>query len=176
MTYAKRSVRHTLAKGTTVIRFHHTIEIGRPVQDVFGYLADFTNVPSWNYFVRQVHQLTPGPVTLGTVYDQIRRTDQQRYRVSAYEPPRTVAVTTLPGERPSFHRQFTVERAAGGGSLIQDRWELDTGHPALVQRLAAPRVRSGVAANLAVLKELLEQGHARLPDGRLVELEPRGRR
>lgn len=154
-----------------MIRFDHTVEIGRPVQDLFAYLADFTNIPSWNYYVQQVHKITPGPVAVGTIYDQVRRTDRQRFRVSALEAPRTIAATTLPGERPKFHRQFTLEPTAGGGTLVHDRWELDTGHPDLLQRLAAPKIRSGVAANLAVLKELLEHRRARLPDGRVVQLE-----
>lgn len=159
-----------------MIRFEDTIEIGRPIQGVFAFLADFTNIPSWNYYVHRVRQITPGPVAVGTVYDQIRRSDRQRYRISVFESPHTIAATTLPGERPGFHRQFTLESTARGGTLVHDRWELDTGHPAVFQRVAAPRIRSGVAANLAILKELLEQERARLQDGRVVELNPRGRR
>ena len=70
--------------------------------------------------------------------------------------PRTVAVTTLGGERPAFHRQFELE-PNGRGTRLSDRWELDLGYPRAVQRLAAPRVTRAVGENLAVLKRLLER-------------------
>lgn len=154
-----------------MIHFELDIDINRPTQEVFAYLADFTNIPSWNYYVADVRQLTPGAVAVGTVYEQIRRTDQQRYRVSTYEPPRTVAVTTLPGEMPAFHRHIALQPRPDDGTHVHDRWELDTGHPGLVQRVAASRIKAGIGANLALLRQLLEQGQVRLQDGRVVTLD-----
>ena len=159
-------------KDRAVIRFEHAIEIDRPIDEVFAYLADFTNVPSWNYYVQEVRQLTPGPVQVGTVYDQIRRTDRQRFQVTAHDAPRTIAVTTLPGERPEFHRHFALRPTAGDGTRISDRWELDTGHPRLVQRVATARIKAAVGENLALLKQLLEHGRAQLQDGPVVVLDP----
>jgi len=143
-----------------VISFKQAIHINRPIEVVFAYLADFSNIPRWNYYVRQVRQLTPGPVAVGTRYEQIRRSDRQRYEVTVYRAPRTVAVTTLPGDRPAFHRRFEL-RPSGPGTRVDDRWELDLGYPVIVQRLAGPRVKGAVGENLAVLKRLLEQGHDR---------------
>ena len=40
----------------------------------------------------------------------------------------------------------------------------------MLQRVAAVRVRSGVGANLGVLKQLLERGTAHLPDDRRTAL------
>jgi hypothetical protein len=149
-----------------VIRFEQAIDIDRPVEEAFAYLADFTNIPQWNYFVEQVRQLTPGPVAVGTTYDQTRRTDRQRFEVTVYQAPRLLAVTTLRGERPAFHRHFELQPLrrpagplSGGGTRLHDRWELDLGYILTLQRLAAPRVKSAVGENLAVLKRLLEQGH-----------------
>jgi uncharacterized membrane protein len=140
-----------------VIHFEQAIEIDRPIEEVFGYLADFTHIPRWNYYVQQVRQLTSGPSALGTRYEQIRRSDRQRYEVTTFQAPDALAVTTLPGERPAFRRRFEL-RPDGRGTRLTDSWELDLGHPLTVQRLAAPRVRRAVGENLAVLKRLLEQG------------------
>lgn len=153
-----------------MIRFDQSVEIARPIEEVFAYLTDFTRFPDWNYYVQRVRKLSPGAVAVGTVYDQTRRTDRQRFQVTGYDAPVAVAVTTLPGERPAFHRQFELQRIAGG-TRVHDRWELDTGHPMVVQRLAASGVKAAVGENLALLKGLLEQGHARLQDGRVVTLD-----
>lgn len=154
--------------GDRVMRFEQSIDIDRPVEDVFTYLADFTNIPRWNYYVERVRQLRPGPVGAGTTYEQIRRTDRQRFAVTVYSAPRLLAVTTLPGERPAFHRRFELQSIAASncpagpaGTRLNDRWELDLGYLQTLQRLATPRVRSAVGDNLAVLKRLLEQGASR---------------
>jgi hypothetical protein len=140
-----------------LIHFEQTIDINRRAEDVFAYLADFTNIPRWNYYVNQVSQLTPGPVAVGTVYDQTRRTDRQRFEVTVYQAPTLLAASTLRGERPAFHRHFELE-TIGERTRLHDRWDLDLGHLSTLQRLAAPWVRSAVGENLAVLKRLLEQG------------------
>jgi len=31
--------------------FENTVTIQRPVEDVFAFLADFENVPTWNYAI-----------------------------------------------------------------------------------------------------------------------------
>lgn len=153
-----------------MIRFEHSIDVDRPINEVFSFLADFTNIPLWNYYVAHVHQVTPGPVVVGTLYEQVRRDDRQRYQVTAHRRPHLIGVVTLPGERPAFDRRMTLEVTDRGLTRLHDRWELDTGHPPMLQRLATGRVRSGVGANLAVLKRLLEEGIAQLPDGRRTAL------
>jgi uncharacterized protein YndB with AHSA1/START domain len=154
--------------GARFIRFEQAIDIGRPIEEVFAYLADFTNIPRWNYYVENVRQLTPGQVGVGTTFEQQRRTDRQRYEVTVHVAPRLLAITTLRGERPAFHRHFELEGigpaapagATGvGGALatrVTDRWELDLGYLLPLQRLAAHQVKAAVGDNLTVLKRLLE--------------------
>ncbi len=149
------------------IGFVATIEIARPVDEVFAYVADFTWTPTWNYWVRSVRKTTPGPVGVGTTFHQVRRADEQDYRITNYEPPYRVTITTLEGSRPAFTRAIVLHPTPTGTHLT-DRWQLDTGHPAWLQNLSAGRIRAAVTDNLARLAELLETGHTVLPDGRPV--------
>jgi uncharacterized membrane protein len=158
-------------RSRTSLTFTNTIQITRPAHEVFGFLEDFTHMPLWNYWVRHVAQDTDGPVRVGTVFHQIRLDDQQSYRLVEQDPPRRLTVTTLDGHRPAFTRSITLEPVAGG-THITDHWELDTGHPALLQRLAAGRIRDGIITNLTKLKELLETGRTVLPDGRVTTTNP----
>jgi len=37
-----------------MLEFENTIQINRPVDEVFAFLADFENLPHWNYFVLNI--------------------------------------------------------------------------------------------------------------------------
>jgi uncharacterized membrane protein len=148
-----------------VLEFENTIRIDRPLDDVFAFLSDFENIPKWNYYVLEVRQLSESPIGVGTTYHQVRKTDQQDFRIIEFEPNHTVAVKTLPRSSPSFERRITLYDE-GDTTRIRDQWKLDTGRPAVLERLARGRVKAAVAENLAKLKELLEEGRVVLQDGR----------
>jgi uncharacterized membrane protein len=147
--------------------FENTIRIERPVDEVFAFLSNFENIPKWNYYVLEVRQLSENPIGVGTTYHQIRKTDEQDFRIIEFEPNHTVAVKTLPQSSPDLEMRFTLYEE-GGTTRIRDEWKLDTGTPAILERLVRRRVKSAVAENLAKLKELLEEGRVVLQDGRQV--------
>jgi hypothetical protein len=78
-----------------------------------------------------------------------------------------VAVKTLPQSSPEFEMRFSLYEE-GNTTRIRDEWKLDTGRPAVLERLALRRVKSAVAENLARLKKLLEEGRVVLQDGRQI--------
>ena len=91
-----------------MLEFENTIHIDRPVDEVFGLLSDFENIPKWNYYVLEVRQLSESPIGVGTTYHQVRKSDEQDFRIIEFEPNHTVAVKTLPHSSPSFERKFTL--------------------------------------------------------------------
>jgi uncharacterized protein YndB with AHSA1/START domain len=146
-------------------RFSNNLIIGRPINEVFRFVADFENIPKWNYYVVEVNKVTTGPIGVGTVFRQVRKTDTQRYKIVEFEPNRKVVVETLPPAS-ALQMRFTFE-PAGGGTRLTDEWELKGGLIGLFGSLAAGRVKAAVAENLAKLKQLLETGEVRLQDGRV---------
>jgi uncharacterized membrane protein len=152
-----------------VLEFENTIAIERPIDEVFAFLSDFENIPKWNYYVHEVRQLSESPIGIGTTYHQVRKSDAQDFRIIEFEPNNTVAPKTLPQSSPSFERRFTLYEE-GETTRIRDQWKLDTGRPALLERLARGRVKSAVSENLSKLKELLQEGRVVLQDGREVTL------
>jgi uncharacterized membrane protein len=152
-----------------MIRFDNTVEINHPIEEVFGFIANFENIPRWNYYVLNVRQIVGGHPGIGTVYHQVRQGDEQDYQIVDFQPYHKVAIKTLPGSMPSFERVFTFEET-DAGSRIMDVWELETGHNQLVERLGAGRIKAAVADNLGKLKQLLERGETRLQDGRISKL------
>jgi uncharacterized membrane protein len=152
-----------------MVVFENSISINRPVAEVFAFLSDFENIPKWNYYVLKVKKTSDGPEDVETTYHQVRKTDEQDFRITEFEPNHKIAVRTLPGSSPQFERRFTLD-AKGRTTQIIDEWKLDTGRPALIEKLAVGKVKSAVAENLSKLKELLETGSVTLQDGRKVSL------
>jgi uncharacterized membrane protein len=150
-----------------MLEFENTIRNDRPIEEVFAFLSDFENIPKWNYYVLEVRQLSESPRGIGTTYHQVRKTDEQDFRIIEFEPSHTVAVKTLPQSSPSLEMRFTLYEE-GDTTRVRDEWKLDTGRLALLERLTGGRVKSAVAENLAKLKELLEEGRVVLQDGRQV--------
>jgi len=148
-----------------MLEFENTIHINRPVEEVFEFLADFENLPKWNYYVLQVTKQTPGPVGLGTTYHQVRKIDEQTFTIQEYEPENRLAVKTTPESSPQLEMRFTVKRDGSGTSVV-DSWSLETGQPAILEKLAGGKIKSEVAENLEKLKTLLEEGEVTLQDGR----------
>jgi carbon monoxide dehydrogenase subunit G len=142
-----------------VASFENTVMIRRSIEDVFGFLSDFENVPTWNYAISETHKVSQGPVGVGTIYQQVRSVpsrSEERFEVSAYNPPRHLEIQGQLGPFPS--RLSYALDAVPEGTRVTNSVELELRGPGrLLGRVAVPRIRDAVAANLRKLKELLER-------------------
>jgi uncharacterized protein YndB with AHSA1/START domain len=97
------------------MHFTNTLIIDRSVTETFAFVSNFENMPKWNYFVEETtsesRPLRPGG-GVGTTYRQRRRTDEQRFVVTDFEPDQLVAVRTLPPAR-DLQMRFTFELQDG---------------------------------------------------------------
>ena len=152
-----------------MIEFENTIRIDRPVAEVFAFLSDLENIPKWNYYVLEVKKLSNGPIEIGTIYHQVRKTDEQDLRITELDQNNKIVVKTLPKSSPSLEMRFSLYDE-GNATRIRDEWKLDSGWPAPVEWLGSGKIKSAVAENLTKLKELLEKGQVVLQDGRLTML------
>lgn len=152
-----------------MLEFENTIRIDRPIAEVFAFLSDLENIPKWNYYVLEVTKLSNGPIGIGTIYHQVRKTDEQDLRITELDQNHKVVVKTLPQSSPRLEMSFTLYEE-GNTTRIRDEWRLDSGWPAPLEWLGAGRIKSAVAENLKKLKELLEKGQVILQDGRLAML------
>jgi Polyketide cyclase / dehydrase and lipid transport len=73
-------------KERLVASFENTVLIRRPIEEVFGFLSDFENVPKWNYAIVQTRKVSQGPVGVGTIYQQVRSVpshSEERFEITA---------------------------------------------------------------------------------------------
>lgn len=80
-------------------QFEATVEIDRPVAQVFAFLADGENDPKFSPRVLEMAKRTDGPTTVGTVYvstvkDAGMKTHRE-IRISEFEPPSRIRWTEL---------------------------------------------------------------------------------
>ena len=140
------------------MNFTNTIVINRRPAEVFGFLADFENVPLWNYAISETRKISDGPVGTGARYRQTRTLPspgEETFEVTEYEPDRKLAIR---GPLGPFQADVTyLLTATGDGTSLANTMDLrPTGAARLIAPLAGSRVKSAVAANLGSLKRLLE--------------------
>jgi uncharacterized protein YndB with AHSA1/START domain len=142
-----------------VATFENTVIIRRPIEEVFGFLADFENLPRWNYAIVETRKVSEGPVGVGTIYQQVRSVpsrSEERFEITAHNPPRRLEIQGQLGPFPS--RLSYALDTVPEGTRVTNAVELQLRGPGRVLgRVAVPRVRDAVAANLSKLKELLER-------------------
>ncbi len=138
--------------------FENTVLIARPIEDVFGFLSDLENVPRWNYAIVETRKVSEGPIGVGTVYRQVRSVpsrSEERLEITTYDPPRQLGLRGRLG--PFASRLFYALDATPEGTRVTNTVEVELHGPGrLLGRVAVPRVRDAVAANLRKLKELVE--------------------
>jgi hypothetical protein len=141
--------------------FQNTVTIRRAIEDVFAFLADFENVPTWNYAIVETKKTSPGPVGVGTTYQQIRSIpdrSEEGFKVIAFEPTSRLEVH---GDIGRFIATigYLLTRT-GDGTRLTNVVDLkpSSGVLRLLAPLAASRVKASVAANLDTLKQVLETG------------------
>ena len=141
--------------------FENTVTIQRPAEEIFAYLADFENIPKWNYAIEDTSKVSAGPVGVGTRYRQTRSVPSrstEEFEVTAFEPARRLAIR---GQIGPFQAEISYElEAKAGATRLVNHVELVPSRAVLglVAPLAAPRIKTAVAQNLGKLKQALEGG------------------
>ena len=75
--------------------FQNTVTIARPADEVFAFLADFGNIPAWNYAIARTVQTSPGQAGVGATYRQTRtipRSRDESFEVTDFAPSSRLAV------------------------------------------------------------------------------------
>jgi uncharacterized protein YndB with AHSA1/START domain len=136
----------------------HSVEIRRPIAEVFAFVADGENARQWRPGVLDVaRQSGEG---LGAIYRQgVKGPGGRRiaadYEVTAFEPDRRIAFRAIAGPvRPTGEYEFA---AAGDGTTVTLALDATlTGWKSLVMGRAVQSTMLAEVRNLDTLKRILE--------------------
>ena len=136
----------------------HSVSIGRPVSEVFAFVADGENAMRWRPGVLDVsHQSGEG---LGAIYRQgVKGPGGRRiaadYEITAFEPDRRIAFRAIAGPvRPTGEYRFAAEGTGATVSLALDATL--TGWKRLLMGRAVQSTMDSEVRNLETLKSIME--------------------
>jgi uncharacterized protein YndB with AHSA1/START domain len=141
------------------MKITNTITIDRRPAEVFEFLAHLENLPLWNYAISDTRKISDGVVGVGSRYRQ-RRTlpvrSEETFEVTEFQRDRRLSIRGTLGR---FHSEVTYLLApAHSSTVLTNTMKLQPSGPLrLVGPLAAPGIGSAVAANLGMLKQILEE-------------------
>ena len=146
----------------TTITAAHTVDIEKPVEEVFDFVADQANEPKWHTDVLQVSPATPLSPG-GTVTWLVKFMGKNTYvsDVTTYEPPQRIVLTTREGPlKPILPHSF---ESHNGGPRYTRQVRIPLGGafrvvgPIMRITGAASRRNSRFAQNLRTLLEGTER-------------------
>jgi uncharacterized protein YndB with AHSA1/START domain len=145
-----------------MVKAERTVVIDRPIQQVFAYVTDQTNTPSWQAGLVEVRRTTAGPIGLGTKHTLVRNFMGRRMEADneyvAYEANKLVTFRTTSG--PPLTASYLFE-IAPSGTRLTSRVELHgAGYFGLLEPVIGAGLRREMKAALPALKALLERQSA----------------
>ena len=136
--------------------------VNRPVEKVFGYLADPLNLPEWSgaaVEVRDLKQNTPGEPGEGDrftpVHKFLGRRIEEHVEVTAYEPNRHLRHWSTGGPMP-LEINYLFEEVSGGRRLTVSMDAQPAGFLRLIGHVFGRAVKRQIRNDLKTLKGLLE--------------------
>jgi uncharacterized protein YndB with AHSA1/START domain len=117
----------------------HSVDIARPIEDVFDFLANGANNPQWQTRVTSTAQLGD-TLGVGTVFKQsmrhpLRFTVPASYRITVFERPRIIAKAGTSGGPIRPTETYELAENAAGGTTVSGTIGVQ---PAGAARIAAP--------------------------------------
>ena len=142
-----------------MVRFELSVEIAKPLDEVWEYLIDPENVPEWQASALSSHQISDGKMRVGTHLQDERRVLGRRARseveVTEFEPQRLFTLHGISGPVRFTVRHRLEER--DGHTRVQVEAEAD---PSGIGRLMRPVVEHAASHEIRKdferLKEKLE--------------------
>ena len=143
------------------MRVEESVVIGRPLEEVFAYVADPENLPEWASTVLEIRKHGSGPLQEGQTFASVGKFLGRRlemvFQVIAHEPPWLHSHRSVDGPIPN-EWTLTFEEEQGGTRYT----EVVEGEPGRFFKLVGPLLeaagRRQLRSDLGTLKDLLEAG------------------
>jgi uncharacterized membrane protein len=129
--------------------------IDRPVEDVWKFMIDISNMPEWEDSRAEWKQTSEGPIDSGSTFQSsirfLGREVKFDLRITEFEPNRTFAVEALNGFGKGTKMSYLMEPVEGGKTRLRRVTEVQLHGLAKVLRpFQAPLTRRPVSWRLVM--------------------------
>ncbi len=142
-----------------MVRFEFSVEVDRPVEEVFAYLIDPDKLPEWQSMVLEARQETPGAMGPGTRVRDVRKFLGRRFEttaeVTAFEPNKRVDFKAVSGPIP-FQVGHMIEDLNGATRINVVAQGEPGGFFKLAEPLVGAQAERQFKNDYSTLKDLLE--------------------
>ncbi len=138
-----------------------SVVIGRPVEDVWNFMTDWSNFAKMNPVILEARQTSIGPMGIGTTIEAKLRSPNilQRdanIRVIEYEPKRWFALEHTTGTLKGTKTTFSVEPIDGKTRLTLATDARLSGFLKLIGPFASGRAKREVSEEIGNVKRIME--------------------
>lgn len=142
-----------------MIEFEHNIQINRPVEHVFRFIADPENFPSWQTGVVRSTVTSPGPIGAGTTFTEtvkiLGRVVRTTCEITQFDPGRKMCFKAT--SKPiAYAGQFTFDGVGEGTQLTVYGAGQLRGLWRFTEPIFGPELRKETRAEMQKIKDLLE--------------------
>jgi carbon monoxide dehydrogenase subunit G len=141
--------------------YEYTIDIDRPVPEVFAFISQPENFPRWQSSLLEIRRPGEGPLRVGAEVTEVRlflgRKMETTWTCTEHEDCTRSSIEDDEGAVP-FRGTFELEPKGQGTRF---RWTVETAGPRGIRvpgAIVGAAVRRELAANCERLKQLLEHG------------------
>lgn len=115
---------------------------GADPDEVFAFLADASNNPTWQQGMRSCTWTSPAPIAVGSTYDQVAtfagREIRSSFVVTDFQPGRSITIETTKSTFPIRVTRSVAPLTGGGGARVTAHV---AGEPGGLMKLLAPLTR-----------------------------------
>jgi uncharacterized membrane protein len=142
------------------MRVEESIEINRPLQEVFDYVSDVGNYPEWMAHVLEVLKDTEGPPQQNDRFTlaikSVGRRFETPYERISYEANRRYTDRAVGGPIPNHRWECTFQEVPGGTRLMRAVDAEPGGSLKLLEPLQKRAAERQLGKDLKTLKDVLE--------------------
>jgi uncharacterized membrane protein len=143
-----------------IMRVEESIEINKPLEEVFNYVSDVGNFPEWTAHTLEVRKDTAGPPQQSDRFilaiKSVGRRFETPYQRTSYEPNRHYTDRAVGGPIPNQQWDYTFQEVPGGTRLRRAVEAEPGGFLKLLEPLQKRAVQRQLRKDLQTLKDLLE--------------------
>ena len=141
-----------------MIQHEVTIHLNRPVEQVFAFLMDTTQLTTWQTNLIKIDKITEGPLRMGSRFQEVRRLGRKESRIqgeiTAFEPNKRFETKT--STKPQVTVSYLLEPEEGGTRVKHKFVMLTSGFMRLLEPMIAKSIREENNMDFENLKRVLE--------------------